>query len=119
MKVMFAICHNDVGDIRFAKPMDIPDGLLHKGQRILTMINGNRESALITEVDLFEEGVALVYAEMADSLYAQCETSESWDKLVRRFKADVNWKQYGQYFEDDPRMPDGPMDHEVLALLKS
>lgn len=117
MKVIIAVGLPDIADVRFGKVMEIPTALLQKGPRILLMINGHREVVVVDEVDYYEEGVAIVFCEMQDSLYH--DNSKDLDDLVTRFQEDPNWKQYGAYFETDGRIPDGPMDEEVLALLKS
>lgn len=116
IKVILAVEHYKIEDLRFGKVMSMPIALLHKGQRILVLINGQRERVVVNETDYFEEGVAIIYCRMEDSVYTK---PESWDELVSWFQADPNWKQYGIYFETDQHTPDGPTDEEVLALLKS
>ena len=117
MKVILAVCLPDIADVRFGKVMEIPTTLLQKGPRILLMIKGHQEVVVVEDVDYYEEGVAIVFCEMQDSIYH--DKSDQLDDLVRRFQEDPNWKQYGVYFEADGMIPDGPMDDEVLALLKS
>jgi len=117
VKVILAVCLPDSAEVRFGRVMEIPETLLQKGPRILLMINGRREVVVVEDVDYYEEGVAIVFCEMQDSLYH--ENSNHLEELVTWFQKDPNWKQYGTYFETDGHIPDGPMDDEVLALLKS
>ncbi|MEQ1500112.1 MAG: hypothetical protein ABL917_01920 [Parcubacteria group bacterium] len=120
MKVILAVNHHERGGLRFGRAMEVPSAMLQKGQRIFLVINGHREGVVVDEVDYYEEGVALVHCMMEHPIYRgiTARSTESWDDLVTWFQADPNWKQYGVYFETDADLPDGPMDEEVLALLK-